>query len=277
MNLSTAHEAFSADTYETPAHTRRYVGDRIFLHSRWWLYLRFAGVVIKSRRLSVKGQYDDEAWLESSFRILKHIEGCGGRFHITGLDNLRKTAEPLVIVSNHMSTLETLIFPCLIVPSRPITFVVKESLVKGPVFGPIMKSRNPITVSRSNPWEDFRAVLNQGKEILAHGKSLVVFPQSTRTRDFNPVKFNTLGVKLAKNTGVKIVPTAIKTDFWGESKLIKGFGPLHREKTIHITFGEPMTVNGSGKEEHQQIIRFIISHLDRWTHGEKIEGDKLRR
>ena len=166
MSFETAQEAFSADSYDTPENTRRYIGDRILFNSRWWLYLRFASVVINSSRMARKGKYDDEAWIKASFRVFQHIEGCGGRFHIRGLDNLKKTREPLIVISNHMSTLETVIFPCLIVPFRPMTFVVKEALVKGKVFGPIMRLRNPITVSRTNPREDFRAVLEQGKKIL---------------------------------------------------------------------------------------------------------------
>ena len=257
-------DIFSGDTYDTPEDTPRYRGDRLFFNSRWGFYLRFARVVLNSSRLAVKGKYDDQQWIKSSFRVFKHIEGCGGRFHIDGLDNLRKTGEPLVIVSNHMSSLETVIFPCIIAPFRPITFVVKDSLVKGPVFGPVIRSRNPIVVGRVNPREDFRLVTTGGKETLARGLSLIIFPQSTRSTRFIPGKFNSLGIKLAKNAGVKILPMAIKTDFWGESKRIKGFGPLNREKPIYMTFGEAMTINGNGKEEHRQIIEFITSHLEKW-------------
>lgn len=264
MSFKTAQEAFSADSYDTPENTRRYIGDRILFNSRWWLYLRFASVVINSSRMARKGKYDDEAWIKASFRVFQHIEGCGGRFHIRGLDNLKKTKEPLIIISNHMSTLETVIFPCLFVPFRPITFVVKEPLVKGRVFGPIMRSRTPITVSRTNPREDFRSVLEQGKEILNRGVSVVIFPQATRRSEFIPAQFNSLGIKLAKNTGVKVLPMAIKTDFWGNSQHLKGFGPLDRKNPIYMTFDEPMTVKGNGKEEHQQIVRFISSHLEEW-------------
>ena len=262
--IKTIRDIFSGDTYDTAEDKRRYPGDRIFFNSRWWFYFKFAGVVIKSSRLAVKGKYDDEQWIKSSFRVFRHIEGCGGRFHIKGLDNLRKGDKPLVIVSNHMSTLETVIFPCIITPFRPLTFVVKDSLVKGPVFGPVMRSRNPVVVGRRNPREDFRTVITQGKEILNKGVSVVIFPQSTRSIDFVPEKFNSLGIKLAKKAGVEILPAAIKTDFWGESKVIKGFGPLKREKPICMTFGEPMSIKDNGKEEHRQIIAFISSHLDKW-------------
>jgi 1-acyl-sn-glycerol-3-phosphate acyltransferase len=261
---STARDAFSGATYDTPPNTRRFIGDRILLHSRWWFYLRFAGIVLKSSQLAARGKYDDEEWIKASFRVFKSIEGCGGRFHLRGLDNLRKTDDPVVIISNHMGTLETVIFPGIIVPFRLTTFVVKDNLVKGPIFGPIMRSRNPIVVGRKNPRQDLRTVLAEGEKTLNKGYSLVIFPQSTRTINFEPEKFNTLGVKLAKKAGIQVIPTAIKTDFWGPSKIIKGFGPLKREKHIYMAFGEPMTIQGSGKEEHHQIIEFIAGHLNEW-------------
>jgi 1-acyl-sn-glycerol-3-phosphate acyltransferase len=152
----------------------------------------------------------------------------------------------------------------LIQPYREVTFVVKDSLVKHPIFGPIMRSRHPIVVSRDNPKEDFRTVMGEGKELLSKGTSIIIFPQSTRTATFSSENFNTLGVKLAKANNVKAVPVAIKTDFWGNGRLLKDLGTINRKKGIYMEFGEPLTIKGSGKEEHKFIIDFIQSNLDKW-------------
>jgi 1-acyl-sn-glycerol-3-phosphate acyltransferase len=193
------------------------------------------------------------------------IEGCGGRFHIRGIANLAASQEPVVFISNHMSTLETFVLPCLIEPYRDVTFVVKESLIKNPFFGPIMRSRDPVTVGREHPKEDFKIVMDKGRKILAGGRSIIIFPQSTRTTRFEPENFNTLGIKLAKAAGVKVIPIAIKTDFWANGNIVKDFGPIDRHKPIHITFGEPLGVEGSGKLEHQRTIDFIQEHLEQWS------------
>ena len=99
---------------------------------------------------------------------------------------------------------------------------------------------------------------------LANGISIVIFPQSTRSNVFLPEEFNSLGVKLAKKAGVEVVPVAIKTDFWGNGRLVKELGPLDSRKHIHIKFGEPHKVTGSGKDENQKIIDFIASSLNKW-------------
>jgi len=100
------------------------------------------------------------------------LESCGGRFHITGLENIRKCTEPVIFIGNHMSTLETMILPYLIARIMDVTFVVKESLVKSRAFGPVMRSREPIVVSRHNSRKDFVLVMTRGKEILSGGRSL---------------------------------------------------------------------------------------------------------
>ena len=163
-----------------------------------------------------------------------------------------------------MSTLETLVLPAIIAPRRRVTYVVKESLVTHPLFGHIMRSRDPIVVGRTDPRKDLEAVLTGGLERLSKGISIIIFPQSTRSPVFKPEDFNSLGVKLAKKAGVKVVPFALKTDFWGQGKIFRGLGKLDRRKPIYIKFGEPFEVTTTGKEENQRIIDFIQFSLDEW-------------
>ncbi|HKK40921.1 MAG TPA: lysophospholipid acyltransferase family protein, partial [Bacteroidales bacterium] len=201
----------------------------------------------------------------SSYEIFRFIEKSGGKFHISGMENITKSPEPVLFISNHMSTLETMIFPSIIAPLRKVTFVVKESLVKHPLFGDVMRSRDPIVVGRTDPRKDLEAVMTEGMKLLGDGISIIIFPQSTRSLEFKSEEFNSLGVKLAKKAGVNVVPVAIKTDFWGNGKVIKELGPLDSSKHIFMKFGEPFTIEGKGKEENQRIIDFIQSSLAQWS------------
>jgi len=226
--------------------------------------VKYAYIVLKTRREAIKGVYDDRAWADSSFYILKFIERTGGRFNITGMENLAKSPEPVLFIGNHMSTLETMVLPSIISPHRKVTFVVKESLVKHPLFGDVMRSRNPIVVGRTDPRKDLETVMTGGLRLLSEGISIIIFPQSTRSTDFKPEDFNSLGVKLARKAGVDVVPFALKTDFWGKGKLISEIGPLDHTKEIHFRFGEPFSVTGRGREDNQMIIDFIQDALREW-------------
>ncbi len=255
---------FDSYNYHTPQKDKLTFFEKLRLDSRIYFTFKYGAIVLRTRKEAIRKVYDTRAWTDSSFEIFKFIEKTGGVFHITGMENISKPSGPALYISNHMSTLETMILPSIIAPLKELTFVVKESLVKHPLFGDVMRSRNPIVVGRTDPRKDFEAVMNGGVELLSKGISIVIFPQSTRSIDFKPEEFNSLGVKLAKKAGVEVVPIALKTDFWGNGKLIKELGPLDKKKHIHIKFGEPIRITGTGKEENQKIIDFIKSCLGEW-------------
>lgn len=256
---------FPENEYHTSTDHKRSIWDILSLGTSLYFKVGFLNVVFKNRKLALMGNYDTARWAHSSWEILKFSENCGGKYHITGFDYVDQVKdEPVVFISNHMSTLETMVFPCLIAPVKEVTFVVKDSLITSKIFGPVMRSRNPVAVGRNDSRQDFMKVMTEGKEKLENGSSIVIFPQSTRTLEMIPEKFNSLGIKLAQKAGVKIVPMAIKTDFWENGKLIKDLGVNHRDRPVFIKFGEPMTIKGNGKEEHQFVVEFIKSNLEEW-------------
>ncbi len=258
---------FTKDTYQTDPKTPRLFLDKVTFNSRFVFFSKFTGCVIRSSNKAKKGIYDTLAWAKSSYEIFQLIESVGGRFSLTGLNNIKNSKGPVIFVSNHMSMLETMIFPCIIAPQKDVTFVVKDNLITYPLFGPVMRSRDPIVVSRSNSRQDLVTVMTRGQELLANGMSIVIFPQSTRNNEFKPEEFNSLAVKLASKANVPVIPIAIKTDFWTNGKYFKDFGAIHRDRTIYMAFGEPMSINGTGKEEHKKIIEYIASHLAEWNKG----------
>ena len=252
---------FNENKYET-GRDKRNIFDKLFLNTRWYFVYGYGKEVINGRNLAVKNEYDTESWAQSSYRILQDIEKSGGRIFIDGIDNILKVDGPVVFVSNHMSTLETFVFPCIIAPLKEVTYVVKESLISMPLFWHVMKSRNPIVVSRKNSRQDLLNVISQGKEKIEKGISIILFPEGTRQEVFNPEKFNSLGIKLAKEAGVPVIPVAIKTDFWGNGKIIKDIGPIRRKEPVCISFGEPVSITGNGKAEHKQVVEFISGKID---------------
>jgi 1-acyl-sn-glycerol-3-phosphate acyltransferase len=254
------------NTYHTPENYPQMWLHRAFPHFQFAFKYKFLRINFHARKLAVRGLYPTEEWVKSSIRVMKLLESCGGRFHISGVENIRKLKGPAVFIGNHMSTLETMVLPFLISQVRDCTFVVKDSLVESWSFGPVMRSRDPIVVSRHNSREDLVKVMTRGQEILLQGRSVVIFPQSTRRIVFNPEEFNSLGVKLAAKAGVQVVPFALKTDFWRNGIYVKDLGPLDpANRDVYFTFGEPMDITGSGKEENKAIIQFIKEEVARFA------------
>ena len=228
-------------------------------------YAALVRIVFRSSSQAKHGAYGDWEWAASSYDVMRMLENAGLNFDITGMENVAGVKGPCVFIGNHMSALETFVLPCIIEPVKDVTFVVKQSLIDYPVFRYVMRSRDPIAVGRANPREDLRAVLEGGTHILTGGRSLVIFPQTTRTPVFDPKEFNTIGIKLARKANVPVLPIALKTDAWGNGKKLKDFGKIDPSKKVYFSFGEPMLIKDRGVEEHNAVIAFIEEHLRDWN------------
>jgi 1-acyl-sn-glycerol-3-phosphate acyltransferase len=232
---------------------------------------RLLNIFFFANRLTRKNLYDRYNWVNSSVMILDELEKVGVSIEIEGMSNITSFEGPAVFIANHMSTLETIALPSIINPVKPVVFVTKQELNTTPLFGPINSSRHPIIVGRSNARDDLMQVMNQGAERLKDGRSIILFPQKTRSPIFDESNFNTLGVKLAKRNNVPVVPLALLTDAWGNGKIMKEFGKIDITKQVYFSFGKPLTITGNGSEQQQLIVDFIKSNLKKWGREELIK------
>jgi len=226
-------------------------------------------IVLRSARMAKQGKYDDREWTKSSLEVMHALESVGVQFEVTGLENVSVIDGPCVVAANHMSSLETGILPGLLRPYQPVTFVIKQSLLHYPVFKHIMRSRNPIAVTQSNPRQDLKAMLSEGTERLQQGTSIVVFPEGARRTLFAPTAFNSIAVKLAHRANVPILPLALQTDAWGLGWGVQELGRIDPKKPVRFAFGEPMMVAGRSNGENRVLIDFITEKLLAW--GGKVE------
>jgi len=227
-------------------------------------YARWIANVYRSSAQAKRSQYGDQEWVDSSLEVLRSLERVGVQIEVRGLRHLQQLDSPCVIVGNHMSALETAILPGLVQPLQRVTFVVKSSLLDYPFFKHVMRSRDPIAVSQTDPRRDLKSMLEGGLKRLEQGISIVIFPQGQRTTTFDPTDFNKIGIKLAKRAGVPIIPLALQTDAWGIGSIISDFGKIDPTKKVYFTFGEPIEVTGRGTDQHEAILQFIAQNLKSW-------------
>ena len=256
---------FAGDAYDTPESMRKSMLYRLSLGSRWYFYLNNFGIFARTGRCGRRGRLDKERQIYYSNKNFRLVEKCGGRIHLRGLENLRDVSgEPVVLIGNHMSLLETALFHAVAREYLDFTFVIKQSLLTVPFFRDIMRSLGAIPVGRENPRDDLRAVLGDGKKVLESGRSIIIFPQSTRSETFDAAKFNSIGIKLAKTAGVRVLPFALKTDFLGNGKYLRDMGPVRPERGVYFEFAPARAVEGNGQALQQEIIGFIQSRLASW-------------
>lgn len=246
-----------AGNYRTPSPVSRSFPSLRF-------YMRLLVILYRAGKKASGGAYSADDWILSSEEVGHALESVGADIRIEGFEHVRGLESPCVFVANHMSTLETFFLPCIIQPVRDVTFVVKNSLLKYPCLGPVLRSREPLVVGRTNPREDLAAVLDGGQRHLNAGRSIVIFPQGTRAHTVDEAQFSSLGIKLARKAGVPVVPLALKSDAWGTGSCIKDIGFIRPHLPVRFLFGSPVSITGNGKEEHAAVVHFIKKTFDAW-------------
>jgi 1-acyl-sn-glycerol-3-phosphate acyltransferase len=179
----------------------------------------------------------------------------GIRWRVEGRENL--PARPSVILAKHQSAWETMAFQ-LIFP--PQVHVLKRELLWIPFFGWGLALMSPIAIDRSRGVAALRAIARRGRERLAQGFWVVVFPEGTRvapgmTREYHPG-----GAWLAREAGAPVVPVAHNAGLlWPRNAFLK------RPGTVTVRIGpaidpadrDPKTINAIAKswiEEQQKAL-----------------------
>ena len=155
------------------------------------------------------------------------------RVKIEGREHLLN--EPCVYVCKHQSSWETVVFYGLI---DNICFVLKEELLKIPVFGQGLKAVNSIPINRKQSLKSFKRVLLMGKERLNAGLSIVIFPEGTRVPVGKYPKFHKAAITLAKSSGAMIVPVAHNSGKFWPNKV-----GLIKPGVVTLSFGQAVSPN----------------------------------
>ena len=226
--------------------------------------LTIIGLCSKCTIQELFGKFDYEQWAAATYRSVAFAEKIKGRLVFEGFKERAEHDGPVVYVSNHMSTLETMILPVTLLSFNHISIVLKDSLADMPLVGKAFDRLGCIGVTRKNARADLQTVLKVGAERLEGGRSVLLFPEGTRQDEFTAKKFNSLGSKLAHRAGVPVVPIAVKTDFLKTGRLIRDFGQVDPSRPIHIACGPLFSPELGAKEMHTRCVDFIDGKLKSW-------------
>lgn len=178
---------------------------------------------------------------------------CGVRYQISGREQIPQT--PVVILSNHQSSWETILYYGLVYPVSPI---LKQELMGIPFWGWALRLQKPIAIDRSKPREAGRSLLTQGVERIRQGNSVIVFPEGTRRETGAIRRFSRGGAKLALAANVPVVPIAHNAGlFWPPRKFIK------RPGLVRVVIGEPIQVAGKSADDLTELAeQWIRDRVD---------------
>lgn len=175
----------------------------------------------------------------------------GIRYTVIGRENV--SAQPAVVLSKHQSAWETLALQQLF---PRISFVLKRELLRVPFFGWGLAQIPMIAIDRASGKDALAQVLEQGKQRLAEGFWVVVFPEGTRVPIGSSRRYKVGGAWLASHAGVPVIPIAHNAgEFWRRNALVKHAGE------ITVSIGPPIDTTGLEASE-------VNALAEAWIEGE---------
>ena len=160
------------------------------------------------------------AWSHLIIACARRI--CGVRYRLVGAHNL--PSMPCIVLSKHQSAWETLAYQVLLPPQ---VWVLKRELLRVPFFGWGLAMMSPIAIDRGSATRALRQMLEQGRERLAAGWWIVMFPEGTRVTPGSRGRYHPGGAWLACQTGATVVPVAHNAGtLWGRNAFVKYPGTI---------------------------------------------------
>lgn len=189
-------------------------------------------------------------WSRLVVRLARAL--CGIRWTVEGREHL--PAKPAVILAKHQSAWETLAFQEIFPPQ---VLVLKKELLWIPFFGWGLALMSPIAIDRANGRAALRDIARRGRERLAQGFWVVIFPEGTRVRVGEKRAYQQGGAWLAAQCGVPVVPVAHNAGrLWPRNAFLK------RPGNVTVRIGPPIPTAGRDAKQ-------ISAEAEAWIEGEQ--------
>jgi 1-acyl-sn-glycerol-3-phosphate acyltransferase len=201
-----------------------------------------------------------KGWAIDGARVILGIQA-----RVVGMENLPQGDKaPAILLVKHQSTYETLLMGTLM--PRPLAFVFKKEILYLPFFGWAIGRLDMIHIDRSLRAQAFKKVVSQGRELLARGIWIIMFPEGTRIDRGQKGHYKNGGTRLACETGAPVIPIAVTSaKCWPRKAFIKKPG------IVDVSIGMPIPSVGRDPDE-------LMREVEAWIEAEmhRLDPDAYR-
>jgi len=182
------------------------------------------------------------------------------KVRIIGAENVLEH-RPQIYMANHQSDFDILIVLAHI-PGQ-FRWIAKKELFKIPVFGAAIRKAGYIEIDRQDH-EKAMISIDQAARKIRDGKSVMSFPEGTRSKDGKVKPFKQGMFHLAIKSGVPIVPVSII----GASDIMPKRSLLIKPGKVTLVIDKPIPMKGYSIENRQELIEkvrnVIIRNCDKY-------------
>jgi 1-acyl-sn-glycerol-3-phosphate acyltransferase len=159
-------------------------------------------------------------WARGALFLARWILGI--TYEIRGREHL--TNEPVIYASKHQSAWDTCIFLTLL--DKPC-YVLKRELLRIPFWGWYLWRMGMIAIDRSGGASTIKLMIRDSKDRLSEGRTIVIYPEGTRTRPGAAPQYHPGVVALYSQLGVPVIPVALNSGlYWGKNAFMKKPGKI---------------------------------------------------
>jgi len=189
------------------------------------------------------------------------IKASGVQLEIIGEHNI-KDNKNYIFAPNHSSFMD---FPVLFVAiNKYLVFVAKKELKKIPIFKSILNVSGFIFVDRDNTSDAIDSLNELKSDIKNTPRSVVVFPEGTRSSSNQLQSFKKGAAVLSINTGLPIIPVYIMGSFdWWDTKNFR-----KNSNKIVVNFGKPIITENKQYEDRKNITNSIKKEITKLQNNE---------
>jgi 1-acyl-sn-glycerol-3-phosphate acyltransferase len=179
--------------------------------------------------------------------------GAWSRVRSMGFEGLEWN-QPCILMANHESYMDV---PAIIASCPvPIRFVARREVFKTPVLGQAMWMTGQISVDRSDREKSIKS-LDRAAEKIASGRTVLVFPEGTRTADGELQPFKKGGFMLAIKAQVPIVPIGVS----GTRSIVPRGAKSFRPGLVGVVVGEPIETGGLTVADRDDLMDQVHASL----------------
>ena len=174
---------------------------------------------------------------------------------IKGKENIIKN-EKFFIASSHQSMFETFYLQTIF--NSPI-FILKNELLKIPIFGWYLKKIGSVSINRNKITKDNLGFIEKIKKSIQNSnRPILIFPQATRVLPDDKIPFKKGVGRIYKELGIKCQPVAINSGrVWQKNNILK------LNKSITISILNPIAPGIDSNNFVTIIEKNIYSELDK--------------
>lgn len=183
---------------------------------------------------------------------------CATKVEVIGGKNILR-GKPQVLMANHQSDFDILI-TLAHVPGQ-FRWIAKKELFTIPIFGRAMRGAGYIEIDRQNHEKAIQS-LDLAALRIRQGKSVMTFPEGTRSRNGEIKAFKQGTFYLAIQSGVPIVPISII----GSGEIMPKRSLKVKPGKIKLVIDKPIDTKDYSLENRQELIdrvrQVIIRNYD---------------